>query len=502
MTIPKPTYRTLLTALLTPFLMLGMGCAGGGEQGPVPLSRMHDAEAMSKTRVQAIRRTWDAVEAGEVEHQQAREMLKRVIWSRSTYWATRTEAIDVLMRDRDNLDDTQAMFALLVPTERVIEVLDRIGQISVERGWTNVAPSFVRAWDRNTQEVRIDDDRPEPRVLRELFPDQSLTTTLYEVFEGKYQDGPGVRFGEKDRRAAWGLLVRTASSDDEITALVNRADTANRNDDPLLWAVARSAERFRAVPKTAEQVEWVERLLTDPNNSAFVSDAERTIAQLSGEQRSGWQLRHISGVFWASRFAPDLLQSNRSELLSRLAQALDGREKFFRERIDTAWQGGESLDEWKDGMVWGDALLALIAAGAVEHAVFDLRAAHEDLFAQADEDHADTSTEYGGIVEWADGGSLRFLLFQPRANSRFGDERFVASTELIESSDTSLFHYHFHVRRTRNMDYAGPSFDDFEYARTYGRSCLLFTFVSPDRLNVDYFQPGGLRLDLGTVHRP
>src|SRR5690606_17159996 len=39
-------------------------------------------------------------------------------------------------------------------------------------------------------------------------------------------------------------------------------------------------------------------------------------------------------------------------------------------------------------------------------------------------------------------------------------------------------------------------------ARTYGRSCLLFTFVSPDRLNVDYFQPGGLRLDLGTVDRP
>jgi len=73
---------------------------------------------------------------------------------------------------------------------------------------------------------------------------------------------------------------------------------------------------------------------------------------------------------------------------------------------------------------------------------------------------------------------------------------------MIEASDTSLFHYHFHAKRTRNMDYAGPSFSDFEYARTYGRSCLLFTFVSPDRLNVDYFQPGGLRLDLGTIDRP
>ena len=80
-------------------MLLG-ACTGGGDDGPVPLSRMHDAEALSKTRIQAIRRTWDAVDAGEIDHQQAREMLKRVIWSRSTYWATRNEAIDTLMRDR------------------------------------------------------------------------------------------------------------------------------------------------------------------------------------------------------------------------------------------------------------------------------------------------------------------------------------------------------------------------------------------------------------------
>lgn len=469
----------------------------------MPLSRMHDSEALSKTRVQAIRRTWDAVEAGEIDHQQAREMLKRVIWSRSTYWATRTEAIDTLMKDRAHLDDTQAMFALLVPTEGVAEVLERIGEISVAQGWTNVAPSFVRAWDRNTQDVRIDEDRPEPKVLRELFPNQSLATTLYEVFEGKYQEGPGVRFGEKDRRAAWGLLVRTAADDDEITALVNRADTTNRNDDPLLWAVARSAERFRAIPKTAEQVEWVERLLTDPDNSSFVADAERVIPRLSDDQRSGWQLRHVAGVVRASRFAPDLLRASHSQLLEELALALDGQEKFYRERIDTPWQGGESLQEWKDQMVWGDALLALMATGIVEKASsYGVQAPVSDLFAQADEDHADTSTEYGGLVDLTDVGALRFVLFTPRANSRFGDERFVASAEMIEASDTSLFHYHFHAKRTRNMDYAGPSFSDFEYARTYGRSCLLFTFVSPDRLNVDYFQPGGLRLDLGTIDRP
>lgn len=482
-------------------VMLG-SCSGGSEQGEVPLSRMHDAEAHSRTRVNAIRRTWDAVEAGEIEHQQAREMLKRVAWSRSTYWNMRVEAIDALMLDREHEDDTQAMFALLVPTERSIEVLKHIGDIAVSRGWTNVAPSFVRAWDRNTQEVRIDDDRPEPDVLRRLFPDRTLTETLYAIFEGEHQDGPGVRFGATDRRAAWGLLVRTAASDAEIADLVRKADTTNRNDDPLLWAVARSADRFMAVPKTAEQVEWVERLLTIPANSPFVADAEQLIRSLNAEQRTGWRLRHIAGVVWASRFAPEWLTSDRAELITQLEQELSGREHFFRDRIDTPWQGGESLQEWQSEMVWGDVLLALIAARAVEDDSHDLRAVHAELFTQADADHTDTSTEYGGVANSTASGGLEFVVFPPRANARFGDERFVASMELIEASDTALFQYHFHARRTRNMDYAGPSYDDFEYARLQGRSCLLFTFVSPDRLNVDYFQPGGLRLDLGTIDRP
>src|SRR5690606_18536443 len=111
-------------------------------------------------------------------------------------------------------------------------------------------------------------------------------------------------------------------------------------------------------------------------------------------------------------------------------------------------------------------------------------------------------TEYGGLVFAAPGGNLTAQLFEPRANSRYGDERFVASQELIDAADSALFMYHFHVTRTRNADYAGPSFDDFEFVRREGRASLLYTFVTQDRLNVDYFQPGGLRIDLGTIERP
>ncbi len=495
-------HRTGRVVGLAALLLCGLwGCSGSGS-GPEPLSRMLDSEAHSKTRIRAINRTWDAVDAGEVERQQAREMLKRVVWSRSTYWSTRVAAMDALLKDTEGLDDTQAMLALLVPTEKSVELLERIGNVCVERGWVNVAPSFVRAWDRNTQEVRIDEDRPEPTTLTALFPDRSLPETLFEVFRGAYQEGPGVRFGEKDRRAAWGLLVRSATSDEQVTRLVRQVGSVDRTSDPLMWAVARSADRLNAVPKTAEQVAWVERLLTDPSNSDFVSDAERVVATLNAEQRMGWERRHVAPVVWASRFEPSLMNASRAQLLARIEEALEGRETVFRDRTDTAWLGGESLEEWEDELVWADALALLLAARVVETSSYSVGDIHARLFEQADADHADTSTEYGGIVLWTNSGVPMLELFPPRVNSRFGDDRFVASDELIEASDAALFHYHFHAMRTRNADYAGPSFSDFEFARREGRSCLLFTFVSPDRLNVDYFQPDGLRIDLGTIDRP
>jgi hypothetical protein len=181
---------------------------------------------------------------------------------------------------------------------------------------------------------------------------------------------------------------------------------------------------------------------------------------------------------------------------------LSGRETVFRDRTDTSWLGGESLDEWRGKMVWGDALAVLLAARVVADPSRSLTPLHREIFRQADADHADTSTEYGGVLLATQSGVWTAQLFEPRVNARFGDERFVASQEMIEASDAESLMYHFHAARIRNAGYAGPSFNDFEFVRREGRSSLLFTFVTQDRLNVDYFQPGGLRLDLGTIERP
>ena len=43
---------------------------------------------------------------------------------------------------------------------------------------------------------------------------------------------------------------------------------------------------------------------------------------------------------------------------------------------------------------------------------------------------------------------------------------------------------------------------DLDYAKRFGRSCLVLTFVSKNAMGVDYYQPDGARIDIGSISRP
>ena len=82
---------------------------------------------------------------------------------------------------------------------------------------------------------------------------------------------------------------------------------------------------------------------------------------------------------------------------------------------------------------------------------------------------------------------------------REGDTSFVASPELLEEPTTALPHYHFHVQRVRNTQFAGPSEGDLNYASLYGRTCLVITSVGDGVMNVDVYFPSGAVSDLGVI---
>lgn len=470
--------------------ILAAGCAGGGADAPDPMTTLSSSEASKRDQRQAIESIAADLESGDIDRTEGREALKKYAWRRGAPNDIRMAAIAALLND--DPDDTARMLALMLPTETDWEIIGRVSELASERSWTQMAPALVRSWSRPVLEP-ADADRPERAALDALFPNESVEATVYRVFSTPQEDR---LFGERARMDAWALLQRIDDDGSRTKALL-AADTTTGDGDALLADLLAGARELRVVPRTSEQLEWLLDL-RKPEHRAFWESASAIIVSLSDEQLHGFALRHLSGVQWASVNEPSWLDASREELLSRLDAELEGRRRYQRTDglVDFTGDQRETLSAWRDRLVWGDALLLLIAAQAVETPALAV-----DFYEQATRDQSDRSTEYGGVLGFADD---RFFaaLYPPRPAQRLGDRRFVASPELLTASATALFHYHFHAQDSRNVEYAGPGRGDLEYADRFGRACIVLTFVNQDALNADYYQPGGGRIDLGEVARP
>ena len=144
-------------------IALGVVSCGGGSGGgkAAPISAVTDHEAHSKTRIRAIESLWDQVAANEIDHATARESLKKVAWSRSTFWEIRMAALQQLVADEAHIDDTRNMIGLMLPTETHWEVIGYFSDLAVERRWKSLAPALVRSWSRPPVVEPSDADRPE-----------------------------------------------------------------------------------------------------------------------------------------------------------------------------------------------------------------------------------------------------------------------------------------------------------------------------------------------------
>lgn len=132
------------------------------------------------------------------------------------------------------------------------------------------------------------------------------------------------------------------------------------------------------------------------------------------------------------------------------------------------------------------------------------------LFAAADADHADLTSEHGGLLVIGE-ASPRFAVFRPYPPMlSHGDDAYVPGPELVlDMQERGLAHVHFHAQRHDNADYAGPGGGDLDFVRRHAVAALVFTFLDPDTLNADYVQPDPVDpnatpivIDLGNLSRP
>lgn len=470
------------------------GCATDPNPVNAPLSAIPDMKAHTDTRIRAIRRAWDAAESGEASPASVRETLKRVAWQRGSWSAVRVAAIEELLKDEPNLDDTRTMMRFMLPTETSWDVITAIANSAGERGWTDLTAVLVRSWSRPVDQP-ADDLRPERLALQKLHPSRAPEDVVFDVFRGEILNGKKP-LTDRERQDAWSLLRRVDREGQRTLALLSTPPDEDTLEDPMIRTLRQGSIELAVVPDTGEELAWLDRLGA-PAAQATWDDCASAVAKLGAEQRQGLRLRHVLGAAWAQRHQPGWLSASRAELVSELERVLEPRPRNIKPGTQEIHRGaGESVRIVSDQLTWGDALLALIAARLA-----DDQALATALFAHADDDHKDTSTEHGGVIDEA-GAGFAIRRFPPRANQRAGDERFIAPDEMLVHGSDALFHYHFHVNKHKNADYAAPSEDDIKYATTHGRACLVFTFISASTLAIDYYQPGGVVIDMGEFNRP
>lgn len=452
------------------------------------------------SRVAAVDRFW-AQESGLGEA--GRERLKSVAWSNGYPAPVRVRALELLAAQPGDAAraDLRTMTRLMLPTETDLVVVEHLGQLAVANGWTDHAGPLARSWSRPLAAVS-DERRPERAALLALFPGQSVEQTLFALFSTPATgEGRQLEWAQKARLAAWEVLARLDPRGVRRGELL--ASLPAQPGDALVTNLRAAASDLRAVPITDAQLTWVNqaRRFDDPvrgeANRVWWTAATRVIAGLPADKQAGLALRHAEPIRWASEHRPEWLAQDRAALLARATANMKGRERATR-----ASQGGSdygtSLNDQADKLSWADLLTLLVIDEAVR-----AEGQADALWAQAEKDRADRSTEYGGLISWVNEagstGGWRATLYPPRPTQRLGDDRFVASDEMLADGATALTHYHFHAQRVNNADYAGPGPGDLIFANEQGRACVVFTPIRRGVLAVSYYQPGSVVVDLGTI---
>ncbi|MBL8964789.1 MAG: hypothetical protein KF787_12655 [Phycisphaeraceae bacterium] len=508
--------RSLAPALFAALSLAVTGCSPSRLTGD-HAADLKNPQIRSETRAEALTLFWDQSGQTPESRRQARALLKDMVWSQETPGDLRIRIMEKLLGDPDpeNLADSRAMARLMIPKEPSRAMLVYLCSVVGARGWDDFTGPLIRSYARPLLMVP-DKERSERGALLALHPDRSVERTVYEAFvrPPSMDEIPGINTTERLRTDAWDLLGRLDPSGTIRQQAL--AETAVPADDTILAAIQRASREAGVIPISGSEIPWLVSLLSSEKtrNTAWWSEVSSLSSRLSGEQRAGLCLRHLEPLRWASRNRPAWIDSTRSSLAATLESRLKDRRSHRRAIDQTSNRKPvrQDLDTWRARLSWGDLLAILV----IDEAVSD-PGIRSNIFRHMILDHQDKQTEYGGIIEdaahappdsaWgkeaaASTSGWRARLFPPRTSQRYSDEQFVASADMMNAADLSLVIYHFHAQRFRNEVYAGPSDGDLEFATSSGRSCIVFTCISEETLNVDYYQPGGAIIDLGDIRKP
>lgn len=463
---------------------------------------LRNPDLRPEQRVDAADDAWAATLAGQFERETTRAAFKDLAWSPATPIDVRVACVSHLLDDPnpEAQADARRMANLMLPTEPSRTVVSAIAVRAGQRGWKEMTSALVRSYARPVEGVP-DDQRAEKIALAELYPDRPMADTLFDVFlDPGYDDTPvELRLNQRTRADVWDLLGRVDERGALRRGLIQRAQASDVPEATRasVRALQRALDSLSVVPRTGDELRWIESLNNgSAENEQWWAQATSAVASLTPEQREQLEIRHVEPIRWASLHRAHLLSQSRTQLLDRLEETLAGREHYKRtaEKRVLDQPRREKLSEWSGVLSWGDLLTIHVVDQAVhQQSIIDR------LYEQVGIDRDDRTTEYGGVLESAEGDSFRILLFRPRVRDRKSDTEFVASEDMIRYADRALAFYHQHVQSGVETQHAGPSEADLIFAARSGRTCVVFTAAGKSGLNIDLYQPNSVVIDLGTV---
>lgn len=498
-----------VSVLALAILLGGVGLLGGCSSASMEndsLTRVRDPKLSPQRRAEAAVEAWaesDPASGSGLERDAVRKTFKDIAWASNVPGQVRLAVIDQLMNETDaeGLADSRAMAKLLLPNEQNRTIVAYLCNLSAARGWTDMTPAIIRQW-ATVQPEEPEATRVERLAIEKLHPGVDPARTAFDVFVDPETD-PGpykLRWDLRTRAAAWDVLARLDADGSLRASLVSPQSTVVfPPDDRTLNDIRICYAEMRVVPRNGEELRWLDSL-RDPakkSNAAWWAAVRPVVAGLRDDQVEGLRLLHLEHVRWASVKRPEWVRATREELLSEMRTRMQGREIHERAiGVDYTKQVPEQLDRQAGNLCWGDVLVLLVLDDALKE-----RALTDAIYSQITMDRSDTTTEYGGMISASSSDAFLVTMYPPRPSNRMGDRKFVASDDLISASDRGLAHYHFHVQKSQNREYAGPSEGDLDYAARLGRACIVLTSLNDSVLNVDAYFPGGYVVDLGELKR-
>ncbi len=485
--------RSPVVSLLSLVLIVLVSCAGGGGGGRDPIEVAFDGEAKLRDRVRAIESIWADAERGDLPRDLTRERLTDIAWAYGELEPIRRAAIEALLSDRtvEGDEDSRTTFLAMLPTEPSPALAEMYIEAIVEREWEGAEAALVRSLSRPLRGVALE-DRPEGEILIERGEGRSLDEIVFGVFVATPVEG-GSReddlIARRTREDAWNLLNLVSPDRARVGELIRETTS----EDPWLVALRKGESAFGVVPMTGQELAWLVRLGGE-EHAGWWGQAKAAHDALGEEDRRDVTLRLLEPLRWARAHRPAWFESSRGTLISDLRARLDGRRVHRRsaDQVRRDRPNDEGLDDWLDRLSRLDLVSILVVDEAVQSERVQ-RVVFEELRA----DLEDKRSEYGGLIEASENGTLRARAFRPRSSERGGDTVYIAPPDLFINGATSLAFWHLHARDLIGREYAGPSRPDLIGAAASGRTSLVFTSLGHGRIDADIYLPNGAAIDLG-----